>query len=88
MMTLLQAEKFGVQANMRLETLPLQMQRNICVLWENCFPTGFSYNSMAIFPACTNALYINVYFCEHTENCPEAFAMYLTLAVNKQTAKK
>lgn len=87
-MTLPQAEKFGVRANVRLETLPLRMQRNICVLWENCFPTGFSYNSTAIFPACTNALYINVYFCEHTENRPEAFAMYLTLAVNKQTAKK
>lgn len=64
------------------------MQKTICVLWDNCFPTGFSYNSMAIFPACTNALYINVYFFERSENSSEAFATYLTLAVNKQTAKK
>lgn len=82
------AEKFGKKQKLRVEALPLRMQKTICLLWESCFPTGFSYNSMAIFPACTNALYINVYFCESTENCPEAFAMYLTLAVNKQTAKK
>lgn len=81
-------EKFGYKKKIPVEMLPLPVQKTICELWESCFPTGFGYNGMAIFPACTNALYIDVYFCEHTENCPRAFAMYLTLAANKQTAKK
>lgn len=87
-MTFAHDEKFGYRKKIPLEMLPLPIQKTICLLWESCFPTGFGYNGMAIFPACTNALYIDVYFCEHTENCPGAFAMYLTLAVNKQTAKK
>lgn len=60
----------------------------ICLLWNNHLPAGFSYNSTAIFPARRNALCVNVYFCEHTENSSEAFGRYLTSADNEQMAKK
>lgn len=87
-MTFPHAEKIWMQVKVRCETLPLQLQKTICLLWDNHLPAGFGYDSTAIFPDCRNALCDKVCFCEHTENSSEAFARHLTSADNKQTAKK